>query len=489
MTGILLIFGFLGLAIWGALLGRHQRLIEFTSNRNRGSVWEVYCTTLSSLVGGWMFFGLNAVGYEAGLVGVAIGAGYATGLWLLLLLAPRIKAIMTQHGFDTLDEFIGLHFGHGAQTLLALTNFGIFLSVLAAQFMAMTSYLEVIAPEFAGWLPLAAACAVVVYTSIGGYKGVAITDIFKMIMLVLGVSAFAGIVLWNTPQSAWQQLPAKHWGFTGYGVMFLVGVIGFFPATILVRSDLWQRVVHAESPNVARRALAWVMPSLLAFYVILTLIGMASRARLGIEAPMEAAGLLLLHQDIVGLPVPAWFSTSLTAVISFGIFAALASTADNNLNIAAIGISKLLFREDWAGIYPPVHVVDEDEPSVVEQRLLFKCRWLCFVIGVTSMAAALLLKDIVAVMVNAAWIMMLFLPATLGALLWGHRSSMAGVASIMAGMVTYFSVLAFGVELKSAFLPGFLISLVIYSCILKWSKGGHPPLQSGTSVSLPGDSK
>jgi len=79
MTGIFLIFGLLVIAVWATLLGRKQRLIEYTSNRNKGSAWEVYCTTLSSLVGGWMFFGLNAVGYEAGLVGVAIGVGYAIG--------------------------------------------------------------------------------------------------------------------------------------------------------------------------------------------------------------------------------------------------------------------------------------------------------------------------------------------------------------------------------------------------------------------------
>jgi Na+/proline symporter len=470
MTGIFLIFGFLVIAVWGTLLGRRQRLIEYTSNRNGGSAWEVYCTTLSSLVGGWMFFGLNAMGYEAGLVGVAIGTGYAIGLGLLLVLAPRIKAVMTEHGYDTLDEFIGLHFGRGAQTLLTLTNFFIFLSVLAAQFMAMTSYLKVIAPEFAGWLPFAAACAVVIYTSIGGYKGVATTDILKMIVLVIGVGAFAGIVLSKTPQTAWQQLPAKHWGLTGYGPVFLVGALLFFPTTILVRSDLWQRVIHAESPATARRALAWTIPCLLIFYVVLTFIGMASRARLIDDTAKESAGLLLLHQDILNLPWPAWLANTLVASISFGIFAALASTADNNLNIAAIGLSKLLFRRNWAEIPPQTQALMRTDIGPAETRLLLKCRWLCAAIGFFSIGVALLLKDIVAIMVNAAWIMMLFLPATIGALLFNHRSSKAGIASIVSGAVVYFSVLALGVPLKSAFLPGFAVSLVVYLVIIKLGK-------------------
>ncbi len=415
-----------------------------------------------------MFFGLNAIGYEAGLVGIAIGVGYAIGLGLLLALAPRIKAVMSRHGYDTLDEFIGLHFGRGTQTLLTLVNFVIFLSVLAAQFMAMTSYLKVIAPEFAGWLPLAVACAVVIYTSIGGYKGVAVTDIFKMLVLVLGVGIFVAIVFSNTSQSDWQQLPLKHWGLTGYGSLFLFAALVFFPATILVRSDLWQRLVHANSPATARRALAWTIPSLLVFYVILTLIGMAARARLGEGVSIESSGFLLLHQDILALPLATWLTSTLVAIISFGIFAALASTADNSLNIAAIGLSKLTFRQDWVALAVQAQTTESATARVIEKRLLAKCRVLCAVIGFLSIAVALMLDDIVAVMVNAAWIMMLFLPATIGALVFDHRSSRAGIASIVLGGAVYFSVLAYSVPLKSAFLPGFITSLVVYVALMAW---------------------
>jgi sodium/pantothenate symporter len=425
-----------------------------------------------------MFFGLNAVGYEAGLVGAAIGVGYVIGIGLLLWLAPRIKNFMSQKGFDTLDEFIGFHFGTATQTLLALTNFSIFLSVLSAQFMAMTSYLQVIAPEFAGWLPIAAACAVVVYTGIGGYKGVAITDILKMVVLVIGVSIFAGLVLSSTPRTSWEQLPAHYWGVTGYGVMFLIGAVLFFPATILVRSDLWQRVIHAESAAVARRALAWTIPSLLSFYVVLTLIGMASRARLGIDAPKESGGLLLLNQDITNLPIGSSLAAFVVAIVSFGIFGALASTADNNLNIAAIGLSKLLFKRDWIGLQSESGVGGSGSVTEAESRLLRKCRVLCLLVGFASIAAALLLKDIVAVMVNAAWIMMLFLPATLGALLFGHRSRHGGFLSIIGGMLTYFAVLALGVPLKSAFLPGFIVALAVYLifvCSWKPARFARPP--------------
>lgn len=167
------------------------------------------------------------------------------------------------------------------------------------------------------------------------------------------------------------------------------------------------------------------------------------------------------------MPLPSWFTSTLIATISFGIFAALASTADNNLNIAAIGLSKLLFRRNWSEIPAQTEVLMRSEPGSAEARLLLKCRWLCAVIGFFSIGVALFLNDIVAIMVNAAWIMMLFLPATIGALLFDHRSSKAGLVSIVSGAAVYFSVLAVGVPLKSAFLPGFVVSVAVYLVIIK----------------------
>jgi Na+/proline symporter len=217
------------------------------------------------------------------------------------------------------------------------------------------------------------------------------------------------------------------------------------------------------------------------FYVVLTLIGMASRARLGIEAPKESGGLMLLNQDVMNLPIGSSLAAIIVAIISFGIFGALASTADNNLNIAAIGLSKLLFRRDWLRMQSESGV--EGGPSVIEaeHRLLRKCRVLCLLVGFSSIATALLLRDIVAVMVNAAWIMMLFLPPTLGALLFGHHSKYGGLLSIVGGMLTYFAVLALGVPLKSAFLPGFVVSLTVYLVFIwleKRSRFVSPELHS-----------
>ena len=132
------------------------------------------------------------------------------------------------------------------------------------------------------------------------------------------------------------------------------------------------------------------------------------------------------------------------------------------------------FRKEWAKIpvQPESSTLNaNNSPTADEQSLLLKCRGLCFVIGASAIGVAIFLEDIVAVMVNAAWILMLFLPATLGALLFNHYSAKAGTASIVSGMVVYFFVLGIGVPLKSAFLPGFAVAFVVYLLLIKGSKG------------------
>ena len=84
----------------GALsVAKGIRLTEYTSNRRRSGLFHVIFTLLGTLVGGWMFFGLSAIGYEAGIVGYFVGIGYAIGLIILAIFARRIKQAADRQNF------------------------------------------------------------------------------------------------------------------------------------------------------------------------------------------------------------------------------------------------------------------------------------------------------------------------------------------------------------------------------------------------------
>ena len=162
--------------IGGLVVSRGIRLTEYTSNRSRSEFSHVLFTILGSLVGGFMFFGLCAIGYEAGVVGFAIGLGYCIGLILLGFSIPRIKKIMEEGNCDTMDDFVGSRYGPVAQTCVTTLNLALFMAILAAQFVAMAAFLQVFAEIEGIWSFYIAALVVIIYTALAGFKGVLLTD-------------------------------------------------------------------------------------------------------------------------------------------------------------------------------------------------------------------------------------------------------------------------------------------------------------------------
>ena len=131
IVSTILILSLLACLIAGIYISRNVRLTEYTSFRAKGTFSDILFSLLASLVGGWMFFGLGAVGYEAGIVGFIFGIGYAIGLIFIGKNVSKIKAYMNKFKADTLDDFIGKRYGKATQFIITLVNMTFFLAVLA----------------------------------------------------------------------------------------------------------------------------------------------------------------------------------------------------------------------------------------------------------------------------------------------------------------------------------------------------------------------
>ena len=170
MIPFVILGGLIGCLIAGLLAAKGVRLAEYASNRSRSSSRHILFTNLGSLVGGWMFFGLCAVGYEAGVVGYAIGIGYTIGLILLGIAIPRIKQAMVEENCDTMDDLIGARYGSLAQTCTTLINLLFFLAVLAAQFIAMAAFLRIFVEIQGDWAFYTAVAVLLAYTAKAGFN-------------------------------------------------------------------------------------------------------------------------------------------------------------------------------------------------------------------------------------------------------------------------------------------------------------------------------
>lgn len=468
MLAIVLVISFLVIIVWGAFIGKKIRLSEYSSNRSKGKTKDIFFTLMGSLVGGYMFFGLTAIGYEAGSVAIAIGIGYCVGLFLLAVSVPKIKQMMDKYDCDTMDDFIGARYGIKVQTLVTVTNFIFFIAVVAAQFVAMMSYLSVVSPNISKWLPLLATFVVIFYTALAGYKGVILTDFPQFLVLSLAAVILLVMLLLNTPWSLVSTLSKSHFSPTGYGIIFLIGALLLFPLTLYSRSDLWQRISYASSPKYAKRAFLLTIPFLLFFYIIFAIIGIVSRAHLGPGINPEASGLATFSKILSSTQSPI-FSELLLIIVSLGIFAALLSTADTNLNIGSVALTKLIFIKGWKN-YSDKYSYESrfiGDVSIEEKGLITKIKIISAILGILALILAFLIPDIVDIMVACASILMIFLPAVFSALFKGHSIWQAAYASIFLGLIS-FILLAFTLpNYKIAFVPSGIIAAIIYILVFK----------------------
>jgi len=410
-----------------------------------------------------MFFGLTAIGYEAGVVGYIIGLAYAIGLVLLGWQSPRIKKVMESNNYDTLDEFIGGQFGSIAQTATSIVNLVFFLMVLAAQFVAMTVLLTTFISGQPHLIFVLATAVVIAYTASAGFKGVLLTDVWQFLIVAAAVILSFGISVVSVGSEVITALPASHFTGTAFGVVFVMAVLLLFPLSILVRTDLWQRVASAKNSKTVKRAFYSAAPTILVFYFLLTSLGMFARARLPNLTDPDQSGLQLVlslvgGQDIVGFEVEI-----LLAVFAVGILSALISTIDTNLNVISVALSKLARKDRWkkyeGGVKNKTRTRNE------ERSLLRFTRVITVTLGVTGAVMAFVIPDIVDLIVSAGAVILIFLPSVLGALLFDHDEPVSASSSIILGFAAFvIALLALG-DPTAAFVPGAVIALLVYSLV------------------------
>ncbi|MCB0807458.1 MAG: hypothetical protein KDC05_16820, partial [Bacteroidales bacterium] len=124
-------------------------------------------------------------------------------------------------------------------------NVFIFFFLLAAQFVAMASLLK-----FAfviDYIPAAIiSCLVVItYTAFAGLSGVIITDLLQFIIIVIMIILIfiPGINYDTEGLTKLTELPANFLNGTYYGWAFLIALPLFLSPSVLIRMDIWQRIL------------------------------------------------------------------------------------------------------------------------------------------------------------------------------------------------------------------------------------------------------
>jgi len=148
------------------------------------------------------------------------------------------------------------------------------------------------------------------------------------------------------------------------------------------------------------------------------------------------------------------FSGKLYIFILFGVFAAVMSSADSFLNVASINLSRLFYPQKWNR-----YLKGEDKG---ESLLTFTKR-MVVVVGIISIAVALLIPDIVDLFIGSFSLILILLPATISAIFENKPNSKGAFYSIFWGIALFLLLFLFIPQIrKLAFIPSVFLSVAVY---------------------------
>jgi SSS family solute:Na+ symporter len=438
---------------------RHVKAMDIdnylVNNRNTGTLPLVF-TTLATFVGGGTSIGLMAMGYESGFAAIGIGIAYVIGFFIIARYAGRIRRIGITRNIYSFPEFLNKNYTDAGEVTFTRwfsatvsgVNIFIFFFLLSAQFVGMASLLR-----FAfdiGYIQAAIiSCLVVIaYTAIAGLSGVIITDTIQFIVIVLMIIfIFIPGILQDTGNfSRLQELPEHFIDGTYYGYLFLLGLPLFLAPSVMVRMDIWQRLLAARNEKVAKRVSLISGLGMLPFYIIFPLVGMA---------------LKIVHTEVIEPKYVAYHFLerhSTSFILGFavvGLLSALMSSGDSFLNLVSISAIR-----DFLGWKK------KQEKST---RMHSRIRIAAFIFGFIALFMALVFPRIVDLMVVGLATIVIFVPVTFLALLkkdaFAYRKIALG--SILSGFAANLVFFLLGIfvpetfEPKSSFIPAFLLSLLV----------------------------
>lgn len=459
MESFLLIIGVIVYIIISYLIGLWKSkgidIEGFIASKNSFGFWAILLSLVATIVGGGMFFGVGQAGYEAGIVGYIIGACYIAGFVLLGLAIPKIRKLFENKKYLSMIDMVdGEYRSPRTTTAFAVVNFFIFFFVLAAQFLVLGTFLNFFAGIKLTYAILLVAMVVaglniIIYSVVGGIKKDIVTDIFQMIMVIIGSLLLITILFKPGAWASISTLPATYFTGLGYGPVFLIAAIIFFIPLIFVRFDFWQRIIAAKNKKVARNAFFVAGPVTFIFYFIFTTIGMYAKSSGIPDAKIATLGIITESFSGVGY-----------VVIILAFLAAVMSTADTALNVASISFARLFKRKKWAKYL---------ETKEHNKELLKFVKLSAVVIGLCSVIVAYVIPNIVDLLVASFSALLILTPATFALLFAKKPNANAAFYSITVGFIVFIGLILF--IPKEAFVVGVLVSILTYFVVNKLSLG------------------
>jgi len=420
-----------------------------------------FVVALSAVVSGrsaWLLLAVSGMAFTRGASAVWAVTGYTVAeLFLFLFYAPRLRRFADRYDTVTIPDFFDARFGGGSsllRVLLAVVILVFMTGYVASQFVGGGK-------AFAGSFGLSPTTGMLItagivlgYTVLGGFLAVSLTDMVQAIIMIVALVVLPVMAVQDTG------------GFTTTAMrLWTRDALSVDPFAISVGAAIGFLGIGLGSPgqpHIIVRYLSIADPKQLRYSAV---VGTIWNVVMGIGAVSVGLVARLYFPNAAALPngdvetvypmlAQQHLPPLLFGVIVASIFAAIMSTADSQLLVAASALVRDVYEK----------VVRAGTP-VSQARLVFLSRVAVVVVVLVAMVVGLVADQLVFWLVLFAWAGLgaALGPTSLLALFW-KRTTRAGVlAGLIAGAATVV-IWYFTPALKSRLyemIPGFVAGLVV----------------------------
>ncbi|WP_134682219.1 sodium/proline symporter PutP [Paracoccus ravus] len=411
----------------------------------------------ASDMSGWLLLGLPGALFMAGLSQAWIGVGLVLGAWVnWLVVAPRLREQTERYDNSlTIPGFLGNRFPSAATALrmVSAVVIVVFFAVYTAS--GLVGGGKLFASAFGGeyFTGIALTLGIVlVYTVIGGFLAVSLTDFVQgcimMLALVImpiviltsdggdGVGAAALRVTMADPEflSLTKGMTLLGW------ISAMAWGLGYFGQPHIIVRFMAIRSV-ADVPTARRIGMSWMVVSLIGAIAV-GIFGRAYALRTGLEVK-DAETIFILLSDLLFHPL-------VTGFLYAALLAAIMSTVSSQLLVASSSLTEDIYHSVL-------------KRSASERELVTVSRLAVLAVGLVALIIASNPDSQVLGLVANAWAGFgaAFGPLIILSLTWKRMTGAGAIAGLIAGTVTVILWIALGLGgVVYEIVPGFIAALV-----------------------------
>lgn len=433
-----------------------------------------FVVALSAVVSGrsaWLLLGISGLAYVQGISAIWAILGYTlVELFLFLFYAPRLRKYTEEHDCITIPDFYSARFSDtfGILRIIIITIFLIFMvAYVAAQFASggKAFFAHFGISQNLGLI--ITACIVLLYTLMGGFMAVSYTDVLQGIMMILALVILPVIGIIDQGGLDSIKISADHPGYLNLFSVSSLAIIGYLGIGLGSPGNphILVRYMSIKDPTQFRwTAIVGTIWNIIMGIgaVLIGIVGRTYFQSVSLLPGEDAETIFISLADKLMHPV-------MVGLILASVFAAIMSTADSQLLVAASSIVRDLYEK----------IIHKNAP-LTSRKLALLSRIAILILVILATLLGIYSKELIFWFVLFAWggLGASIGPTSILALFWKKTTRAGVIAGLLTGTITVFlwKSIPFLSELIYELIPGFFLSLLATVVVsLLSEKDERPP--------------